>query len=239
VTVPPPEPPAAGQDEGAGRAASRRARRTTAGRLARLADRVPTGWFATILTVAFLGVTAAFGGLAAVAVPPVPDIEPGETHENAQFSLTVERAVLIDELPGSGTSVDDGQRVLALVVTAENVWTKAVPASGQSGVTASVLVDELDDAPAGSVARFDDATIHPWLQPGLPAQLVLTWPVDADRFADGDELHVDLRDFTLYTGQLITYGQTWEDPVVAARMTVPIRDVGAGATPDPDEGADG
>lgn len=57
-------------DDAAGRRdRSRRAART---RVLALTDRVPTGWFAGILTVLFLTVTAAFGGLSAVAVAPVP-----------------------------------------------------------------------------------------------------------------------------------------------------------------------
>lgn len=194
-----------------------------------LTDRVPTGWFAGILTVLFLTVTAAFGGLSAVAVAPVPDIAAGTEHRNDQFALTVERAVLIDELRGSGTSVSDGQRVLALVVSVENVWDHPIAASADAGVADAVSVAELDGATANAVARLDDATVAPYLQPGVPAELVLTWVVDSATFAAGDVLHVDLLDFTLYTGQLITYGESWIDPVVGARTTVEISDVGAGA----------
>jgi hypothetical protein len=203
-----------------------------------LADRVPTGWFAGILTILFLTVTAAFGGLSAVAVPPVPELAAGAQHRNDQFALTVERAVLIDELIGSGTSVSDGQRVLALVVNVENVWDRALPSAGVAGVGAAVHVAELSGTPADSVARLDDATLTPYLQPGVPAELVLTWAVDATTFAAGDVLHVDLLDFTLYRGSLITYGESWTDPVVGARTSVVIRDVGAGAdaTPAPDAG---
>lgn len=206
-----------------------RSARTARTRVLALADRVPTGWFAGILTTLFLAVTAAFGGLSAVAVPPVPDLAPGEQHRNDLFALTVERAVLIDDLPGSGTTVSEGQRILALVVTVENVWNRAVPAQGTAGVDGAVQVAELDGAPADSIARLDDATVSPYLQPGVPAELVLTWAVDATAFAAGDVLHADLLDFTLYEGQLITYGESWTDPVTAARTTVEIRDVGAGA----------
>ena len=192
-------------------------------------DRLPTGWFAGILTGLFLAVTAAFGGLEAAASAPVPDLAAGEEHRNRQFALTVERAVLIDELPGSGTSVSDGQRILAVVVTAENVWNRALPSAGASGVIGALHVAELEGEAATSVARLDDATLAPYLQPGVPAELVLTWAVDATTLSDGDVLHIDLRDFTLRTGRLITYGDSWGDPVTAAHLSVEIRDVGAGA----------
>ncbi|WP_285137372.1 hypothetical protein [Microbacterium sp. lyk4-40-TSB-66] len=220
MSAPPPDDAAGRRDR------SPRAART---RVLAITDRVPTGWFAGILTALFLSVTAVFGGLSAVAVPPVPDIAAGTEHRNDQFALTVERAVLIDELPGSGTSVSDGQRVLALVVSVENVWDRALAASGDAGVADAVSVAELGGATANAVARIDDATVAPYLQPGVPAELVLTWAVDPATFAAGDVLHVDLLDFTSYTGQLVTYGESWIDPVVGARTTVEISDVGAGA----------
>ena len=91
-------------------------------------DRVPTAWIPGILTAVFLGAAAAFGGLEAVAAPPVETLQSGETHVNDMLSITVERAVLIDSLPDAGARADPekGQRVVAAVVMAENVWDTAV-----------------------------------------------------------------------------------------------------------------
>jgi len=226
VTVPPPAAPDPAVD------AAPRRRGVLVRGLVALTDRVPTGWLAGILTAVFLGVTAAFGGLAAVAAPPVPEIEVGDTHRSGQFALTVERAVLIDELSDAGVFTEDGERVLVVVLTVENVWDRAQPAgsfAGSTGVVGAVRIAQLGDAPADAVARLDDATVAPYLQPGVPAELVLTWAVEDDAFADGDLLQLELRDSSLYEGQLITYGQQWEDPVLAARLTVEVADVGAGA----------
>lgn len=192
-------------------------------------DRVPTGWFAGILTAAFLTATAAFGGLAEAAVPPVPELNAGQTHQNEQFALTVERAVLIDELPEAGVTVEAGERVLALVLTAENVWDRAQPSAGSGGITAAVRIPELGDVPADSVARFDDTTVSPYLQPRVPAQLVLAWAVDAERFDTAENVDIELRDLSLRTGALVVSGQWWDTPVTAARMSVGLTDVGAGA----------
>nr|WP_315267148.1 hypothetical protein [Microbacterium lemovicicum] len=240
MSVPPPAP-AGPADDGPGAPDSRPAGART--RLVAWADRVPTGWFAGILTACFLGVTAAFGGLSAVAAPPLPELRAGETHRNDQFSLTVERAVLIDELSDAGVSVEAGQRVLAVVLTVENEWDRALAASsgpsGREGVIGSVRIDELGDVPADAVARLDDATNSPYLQPGVPAELVLTWAVDADSVSDGEELHVVLRDMSLSIGQLVTYGQWWDSPVAAARLAVDVTDVGAGADASAPDGGDG
>ncbi|NYF17015.1 hypothetical protein HDC37_001843 [Microbacterium sp. AK009] len=224
MTVPPEAPaPGSGQP-------------TRAAWVARTWDRIPTGWFAGILTAAFLTVTAAFGGLAQAAVPPLPALEPGDTHVNDQFALTVERAVLIDELPEAGIAVEPGQRVLAVVLTAENVWDRALPSEGSSGLRAGVRIAQLDDEPAAAIARFDDTTVSPYLQPRVPAELVLTWAVDRGAFADGDEIEVVLRDLALRKGQLVTSGEYWETPITAATMTLDVTDVGAGADAEEPEG---
>ena len=205
-------------------------------RLHALTDRIPTGWFAGIFTAAFLALTAGFGGLAAVAVPPVPELAPGETHTSEQFALSVDRAVLIDELPGSGVTPEFGERVLAVVVTVENTWTRPQPAAASDSLVDVVRLPSRDDA-VPAIARLDDATGNPYLQPRVPAELVLSWLVDSEELADGDELRVELRDHSLSTGKLITYGDTWGSPVTSAYVDIAIEDVGAGATGD--DGADG
>ena len=190
-------------------------------------DRVPTKWFAGIGTVLVLVVTAGFGGLAAAEVPGPGEIEAGAEYRNDQYALTVQRAVLIDELSDAGISLEDGQRVLALVVKAENLWTEPLRATLGGGLLDAVTIDGL---PRGtSVARVDDATYAPWMQPGVPLEVVITWAVDAEEFADGDRLDVVLNDQSLYTASFVSAGTSWIDPVPAATVAVAIEDVGAGA----------
>ncbi len=190
-------------------------------------DRVPTRWFAGIGTALFLAATAAFGGLATAAEPGPRQLEPGETHRNDQLAITVERAVLVDEFPEAGVFVDDGERVLAVVVTAENRWTAPLAAYADSSVTESFAIDGLPPEP-DSVARYDDATMSPWLQPGVPARIVLAWAVGADEFADDQVLDITLNDMTLHTGSFVANGQWWTDPVAAATVPVALEDLGAG-----------
>jgi hypothetical protein len=193
-------------------------------------DRIPTSWATGVLTLAFLTVTAAFGGLAAAAQPALPELAAGDEHVSEQLALTIERGVLIDEFPEAGVTVEPGQRVLALVVDAENRWTAPLSTGSGQSVAAAIRVGELGDIAPASVARLDDGGMLPWLQPRVPAQLVVTWAVDADDFDDGDDLLLDLRDLTLATGQFVTAGEYWTTPVVAAHATVTLEDVGAGAS---------
>lgn len=197
-------------------------------------DRVPTAWIPGILTAVFLGAAAAFGGLEAVAAPPIATLQPGDEHRNDMLSITVERAVLIDTFPEAGASANDeeGERVLAVVVTAENVWDRAVPAENDVSLTGMLRASGLAEASPVSAARLDDGTNEPWLQPEMPVELVVTWIIDAGELAAGDEVDLELRDFTLQEGQIVFSGEAWIDPVVGARVSVPVTDVGAGADAD-------
>jgi len=199
-------------------------------------DRVPTKWFAGIATGAFLLATAAFGGLATAAPDDLAHLEPGQAHVSDQRSLTVERAVLIDELPEAGVYVEDGQRVLAIIVDVENRWDEPLTSAGSNGIAGSLRVAGVDAASAGA-ARMDDATSSPVLQPGVPVQLVYAWPVEADSFEDGQAVRVTLYDMSLYTGSFVLGGQWWDDPVADATVTVRVADVGAGV--DAEAGDDG
>lgn len=198
-------------------------------------DRVPTRWFAGIATGVFLAVTAAFGGLATAATPSLAVLEPGEAHVTDQRSLTIERAVLVDELPEAGVypDPDENQRVLAVVATVENPWTAPQTASATSGFSVSAFAESVSvgELPAKESAnvRYDDSTSGPWMQPGVPFELVMAWIVDADAYADGDELEITLNTLSLYTASFVAEGEWWQDPTPSARMTLTLNDLGAGS----------
>lgn len=199
-------------------AAPARERVSSFTKLRAAADRVPTKWFTAIATGLFLAATAAFGGLATAAADPVGEIEVGKTHRGPLFALSVDRAFLFDELGGSGAYPAEGERVLALRVTVENVWSSP---EGFSGMRETLAVT-LPGAELTSMARIDDATTNPRLQPGVPAEVVVTWLVPEDALADGDEVTVIISDPVLRTGQAVTSGQWWDDPVPAVQVTLPV-----------------
>jgi len=140
----------------------------------------------------------------------------------------VERAVLIDEFPEAGIYVEDGQRVLAVQLEVVNTWTEPIAALSEEGLTGAVRVQGLD--PAESAARYDDATGNPRLQPGVPAEIVLTWAIEPEDFSEGDEIVVTVNTMSLHVGSFVASGQWWTDPVPAAEVTVAAEDVGSGVT---------
>lgn len=215
-------------------------RRTPASWVKVAAQRLPSSWITVTAAALFLAATAAFGGLADAPVAeaaPLPQLTAGDTHTNDQFAITFERAVLLDDLSGSGTTPKEGERVLAVVVTMENVTDTAL--STASYVPATLAVPGLptqrvdgSEMPTVSIARMDDATIGPYLQPGVPAQLVLTWPVPADRYVAGDEVPLAISDLRWWEPELLFTGNggQWRDPVAAARVQLTAEDVDAEET---------
>ena len=225
MSTPPPNGPATG------------APRSRFARLQAATDRVPTKWFAAIGTGLFLAVTAAFGGLAPVAAEekPLEQLTVGETHTGAQLAMTVERAVLIDRLSGSGAfpDADKGERLLVLLVRMENRWSEPAIASAFAGLLDATyrrnVVLAGDGAVADGIVREDDQTLDPVLQPGVPALIAFSWVVPGTAYRDGEELTVVLKDAALEHGQMLFSGDYWGTPEPAAHVSVEIEDVGAGA----------
>lgn len=205
------------------------------GRFARLrlaSDRVPTKWFAAILTGLFLAATAAFGGLADAPAAPIAAIEPGTAHTTDQLSITVGKVVLIDDLPELRLTLEPGQRVLAVLADVRNEWTEPQVASGAVGGLRDILrvtAPGLTLARPIEIARVDDAESSPTLQPGLTVPLVFVWAVPTGALKDGTDLQLQLYDQSLYTGTVVTAGQWWDDPTLAATVAARVADVGAGA----------
>lgn len=189
---------------------------------------MPTKWFAGIATGLFLAATAAFGGLATVPEPELKAIEAGTEHRNEQVAITIDRAVLIDDFPEAGTRAEEGERVLAVLMTLENLWTKPQSTAYTDKVVQAFSIAELDGAKPNASARYDDSTLTPMLQPRVPVEVVFTWLVPADEFHEGDELNITLNDLSLYVASFVTSGSSWVDPVPAATVTLTLTDVGAG-----------
>lgn len=201
--------------------------------LRKATDRVPTKWFAAIGTGAFLVVTAAFGGLAPVEAtePSLDQLAAGETHTSAQLGVTALRAVLIDELSGSGVipDRDAGERLLVVLVRLENRWTRPLSSGGTESFADAVRVAG-DGRDAEGVVREDDQTSPLWLQPGVPALLAYTWAVDPADYTGDDDITILLQDAQLVTGQLLYTGEDWGGYAPAAEVTLPLEDVGSGVS---------
>lgn len=209
----------------------------------RALDRVPLKWLGTAALVVFLAVTSLFGGLEAVATPETPVIAAGETVVGAEIEMTPVQATLIDELNTTGVFPDEGERILSVVMDVRNLseFARASASTDALGLIrvdglADVLAEsgltdlELQSAIKPSVARLDDGTFDPWLQPGLPVRLVLSWVIPADAFRDGDTVRISLPTATRAVGQSVIYGIYWTDQQTVAHTDIDIEDLGTGAS---------
>ncbi|HEX5857402.1 MAG TPA: hypothetical protein VFY91_04760 [Microbacterium sp.] len=209
------------------------------GRFARLraaGDRVPTKWFAGILTGLFLAATAAFGGLADAPAPAVASLDLGEPHTSAQLTVQVEDVVLVDDFPELSLDLQPGERALIVLAHVTNEWTRPLyaGAGGSSDLadTVRVGVEALEGVGPVAIARVDDAVTSPLLQPGLRVPLAFIWAVPRSAVEGGDAVDVRVFDQSLYTGEVVTAGQWWDDPALAVTVSATITDLGSGATGD-------
>ena len=216
-----------------------RERRTPATWIRVAADKVPPKWVTVSAVALFLAGTAAFGGLAdapAAAEKPLAQLDPGDAHDTGELKVTLDRAVLIDTLDGSGTyPLDDGsERVLAVLATIENPGNEALDtlsfATDQIAVTGMPTERPDGRALEVSTARLDDATISPVIQPGFSVEIALTWPVPRDLWRADDELHLTISDLTWFEPTFLGDGPGfWTEPAVpAAEIDLVVEDVGAG-----------
>jgi hypothetical protein len=187
-------------------------------------SRLTLTWITRIGVVGLLAASALFGGLDDAEPPAIPDLEVAERHDGAPLAITVERAVVVDEIAGVAKPVDDGGRLLLVVATAEN--TSAAPVLAPVD---SLRVGGLDSVSSEDPARSinvldDDSTVHR-LQPRVPTRLVFIWDVSAAELADGDELRVGLFDLTFVETRDIVINAAWQDPALAAVVTVPVEDL--------------
>lgn len=151
-------------------------------------------------------VTAAFGGLDTVDKDVTP-FAPGDEFSDGQYTLTVERARLVDALKGTIASARPGKVYLGVVATLRN-----------DGTVPGRLRDELDlrdlpDKEFVGAFRFRDGSPIQTLGPGLTEQLVFAWllPNSARQSVRSVSIRVWKKK---YTQLMVTYGgKEWIESV--------------------------
>ena len=163
-------------------------------------------------------VTAAFGGLDTVDKQVTP-FKPGEEFGDGEYTVTVERARLVDELKGTFASAKPGRVYLGVVATLRN-----------DGTVPGRLRDELDvrdlpDTEFVGVFRFRDGSPIQTLGPGLTEQLVFAWllPQSARQSVQSVTIRVWKKK---YTQLMVTYGgKEWIDSVTDYGQTsLPVKE---------------
>ena len=171
-------------------------------------------WQLTIALI--LAATAAFGGLDAVDTKVAP-FKVGEEFSDGEYTVTVERAKLVNEITGGGRVVGPatpGRRYLAVVATLRNDGT--VPGRLRN----ELEVRGIADKEFFGVWRFRDGSQIQNLGPGLEEQLVFAWTIPEAALSSGDAVTVRVWK-KKYTQLMVTYGgQEWIDSVTDYGETV-------------------
>ena len=161
--------------------------------------------------------TAAFGGLDTVDKQVTP-FKSGEEFSDGEFTVTVERARLVDELKGTYGSAKPGKIYLGVVTTVRN-----------DGTVPGRLRDQLDlrDVPQEEffgTFRYRDGSAIQTLGPGLTEQLVFAWLLP-------DSAAQSLQSVTIriwkkkYTQLMVTYGgKEWIDTYSYGQIVVPVKE---------------
>jgi hypothetical protein len=143
--------------------------------------------------------------------------EPGEKFSDGEFTLTVERARLVDELKGTVASAKPGKVYLGVVATLRN-----------DGTVPGRLRNQMDlHDPKGQefvgAFRFRDGSPIQTLGPGLTEQLVFAWSLPQS--AVPSVASVTIRVWKKQFKQLmVTYGgKEWIDTNDYGQAVVPVK----------------
>lgn len=181
----------------------------------------------TTTLILLLGVSTAVAAMTGGFEPAasrIPQLAPGHTFHAGGMDISVRDAQLIDGLRASGAYPNEGERLL--IVRAEVTNVDDVPrATVLQGSLEDVRIQGLDGHP--SVSRADDGTISPWLQPHVPAPILLTWIVPADRLHAGQDLVVALQR-EVKQDSTFAAEPFWQGEGVGATVPVTVVDAGKG-----------
>lgn len=182
------------------------------------AKALPLKSITRIAVVVVLAGSAAFGGLADAAGPPIAELELGRPHEGTPLTITVQGVSVVDALPGTSAEPEPGQSFLSVRAELVNEWDEPLlrPLDGVrvSGVDG---LDAIAEAEMLLYATDGDALLR--LQPGVPTAVDFIWPVRTADAVPGSPVTVRLFDLSLYTFTAVAVGQDWSDPTLA--VTIP------------------
>lgn len=176
-----------------------------------------------LLLGAGTAVAAATGGFEPAA-SRIPQLRSGDTFHAGGTDITVRDAQLIDGLRAAGAYPNDDERLLVVRADVTNIDT--VPrATVLTSSLEDIRIRGVEDHPTAS--RADDGTVAPRLQPHVPAPILLTWIVPADRFRAGQEIVIELQSEAKQESALAAEA-FWPSQGVGATVAVTLIDAGKG-----------
>lgn len=190
-------------------------------------------WFAAAAVVAVLITVIALGGFAAARTETTP-AGPEEEVRTSAYAVTVLDAQLAGAVESEYLEAEPGQTLLVLRTRIENLSDTPIGVGSTADLTKANLVNT--DRPLidlvgvtavdrTAVWRPDGSSGQVFLQPGVPAEVMLAWTIPDDALT-GREVSLDVHDAEVSVGAVILSSNvvTWRAGDVVARITVPVED---------------
>lgn len=187
-------------------------------------------WIIGVVALAGVLLFIAWGGLAA-AQSTARQSNAGDEVRTSLYSVSVQSAQLVDEIEEIYFTADPGEDLLVLRLTLENLTDRPAGALNAADGIASRLVGVRESLlqPSGVSAVTDvrawraGSTAAPVLQPGVPTQVDVAWPVPEGSFSDGT-LVLDVYEARERAGQIIVSSRdvTWRRTELAAQISVEV-----------------
>lgn len=193
-------------------------------------------WIALALSVVLLVGFIGFGGLAPASRTPA-QVSAGDEARTSLYSVTVLDAVLTDTVERQFLEAEPGETLLVVTMRLENLSDRAVGVERSADRVESRMIVgrepllELSGVASTGTARSwrtDGSTRAVILQPGVPAEVTVAWPVaDDDATAaalDEGAARLDVHDAVEQSGQVILAASTitWRRAELSARLDLGV-----------------
>lgn len=179
-------------------------------------DRIAIVHVLQIGFVAILAATALFGGLDTVDTKITP-FTTGEPFTDGQYTITIQRATAVSNVPAEGVEpAPPGRRYLGVVASVRN-----------NGTAPGALRNELDlrDQPGKQWIgpyRMSDGSVLVWLGPGLTESVAFIWQLPEAALQPGSSVTLRVWRKT-FQELVINYGQNWIETDDYGEITVPVK----------------
>lgn len=193
-------------------------------------------WIAAAAIVGVLAGFIGFGGLATASRAPA-QVSAEDTARTSLYTVTVLDAELTDAVESQFLEAEPGETLLVLTVRLENLSDRAVGVERSADrIDSRMIVGrepmlELSGLTATGTARSwraDGSLRAVILQPGVPADVTIAWPVADDdatarAFTEGTA-RLDVHDATEQAGQVILAASTvsWRRAELSAQLDLEV-----------------
>lgn len=188
-------------------------------------------WVAGGAVVALLATLIGFGGLSRTEATPLAALA-GTKVDVLQYSVTVLDAELTDAIDEQYLEAESGETLVVVRMILENTSDRPISMRGVSDHVASGLITTrtpllalpgIEPTRDASAWREDGSAGSVILQPGVPNEVRVAWPVSEDAVRSGT-LRMDLYDARVTTGQILLAADEiiWRRGELAARISIDV-----------------